>query len=92
MSSPSGTLSDRIAAMLRQLLPPDTIVDVSASGVRDNLHVLVVSRKLDKMSERQKQEYLWGMLEEAVKKTELTQQELDRVSLVLPVSVDELRR
>jgi hypothetical protein len=89
----SDPLRDKIEAALRRgLTSPDTIIDVSSSGVRDKLHVLVVSRDLDNKTERQKQEFLWALLDDAVKAQSLTADELQRVSLVLPVSVDELRR
>jgi len=56
------------------------------------LHVLVVSRTLDNLSEKQKQELLWRWLEDAVRGRELKKADLSRITLVLPVSVDELRR
>ena len=83
---------DRIAKVLRDKFPKDAIVDVSPSGVRDNLHVLVVSRTLDSKTEPQKQECLWRLLKAAVKNGVLEKTELDRVSLILPISVSELRR
>lgn len=92
MSTHPDPVAAKIANVLKGHFPPDTVVDVSPSGVRDNLHVLVVSRTLDNMTERQKQEHLWALLDDAVKQRLLTQDEISRVSLVLPVSVDELRR
>jgi hypothetical protein len=92
MAKRQDKTAQRIAGVLRAALPEDTIVDVSPSGVRDNLHVLVVSRALDPMTEPQKQKYLWGMLEIAVKRGALEKTELDRVNLILPFSVGELRR
>ena len=92
MSVNPDSLADRLSEILKAALQQDTIVDVRPSGVRDNLHVLVVSRELDAMTEHQKQEHLWGLLDDAVKNGSLTADELGRVSLVLPVSIDELRR
>ncbi|MCK4341444.1 MAG: hypothetical protein KAY37_06965 [Phycisphaerae bacterium] len=88
MTDAIDSLAQRIEQILRPNFPSDTIIDVSRSGVRDNLHVLVVSRALDNMSEQQKQEHLWSLLEKAG----LNQEELSRVSLILPLSVEELRR
>ena len=81
-----------IAEVLRRELPADTIVDVSPSGIRDNIHVLVVSRELDELSETQKQERLWGVLEDATRRGELKEADLKRISVILPVSIKELRR
>ncbi len=94
MPKKSGTPEERIAEVLRKdsKLKRDTIIDVSRSGIRDNLHVLVVSRGLDDLSEPQKQEYLWSLLEDAAKNRLLTKTELRRITVVLPFSVEELRR
>jgi len=92
MTPANDLVPPRIIKILREHFSTDAIVDVSRSGVRDNLHVLVVSGALDKMTEKQKQEHLWGLLEDAVEKGLLTQDDLGRISLVLPVSVEELRR
>jgi len=82
------TLPGRITRILRARLPAETIIDVSPGGVADNLHVLVVSRDLDGLSEHQKQERLWSSLEEGG----LRPNELGRISMILPLSVAELRR
>ena len=92
MSTTSDPVPSRIVEILKKHFAADTIVDVSPSGVRDNLHVLVVSGDLDKMTEIQKQEHLWGLLEDAVKQSSLDSADLNRISLVLPVSVEELKR
>ena len=81
-------LGGRIVQILRAHLPADSIIDVSPSGVRDNLHVLVVSRSLDELTESAKQELLWDHLERGG----LTRAELGRISMILPLSVAELRR
>lgn len=82
------TLLGRIREILRVKLKGDTIIDVSESGIRDNIHVLVISRALDAYNETQKQELLWDYLE----KSGLKKAELARISLILPLSVAELRR
>jgi hypothetical protein len=92
MAKRKDKAATRIADILEAALPKETIIDVSPSGVRDNLHVLVVSRALDPKTEPQKQNYLWGLLEAAVEHGELDKAELDRISLILPLSVGELRR
>lgn len=80
-------LCERIAKLLRNHFPDETI-DVSLSGIRDNIHVLVVSRQFDELSESQKQEQLWDELQ----KGGLSEDELNRISLILPLSVQELKR
>lgn len=74
-----------VAEALRKEFPTDT-VDVS-DGYRDNLHVLVVSRKFDGMSERQKQDMLRSLLKAGV----LDKSEQNLVSLLLPYSPAELK-
>ena len=65
----------------RSEFPTDT-VDVS-DGYESNIHILVVSRRFDKISsEREKQDLLWGIID----KTDLTDAEKQLISLVLPVS------
>jgi len=54
---------DVIRHRLRQEFPTDT-VDVS-DGYQNSIHVLVVSRKFDGLKEREKQEYLWGLIDSA---------------------------
>jgi acid stress-induced BolA-like protein IbaG/YrbA len=80
-------LCEKIEGILRKEFPNE-IVDVTLSGIRDNIHVIVVSAKLDDLSEREKQEQLWSFLETGG----LTEDELNRISLILPLSVAELRR
>jgi len=92
MATAPDTLPARIVAAFRERLKSDTIVDVTPSGIRDNLHVLVVSRELDNMSEQEKQEFLWSVLDEATRSGKWTAEEMQRVALILPVSLDELKR
>ncbi|MCH7814306.1 MAG: hypothetical protein IID40_09830 [Planctomycetes bacterium] len=87
MSATRDPVLAKIEAILRRAFPTDT-VDVSLSGVRDNIHVIVVSRSLDKMTEREKQEHLWKLLEDGG----LDEEVLNRISMILPLSLDELRR
>jgi len=74
-----------LSEALRQEFPHDT-VDVS-DGYKDNIHVVVVSRAFDEMSEREKQQVLWRVIDRA----ELTEEEKQRISLVYPVSIRELK-
>jgi hypothetical protein len=65
---------------------PDDTVDIS-DGYQDNIHVLVVSRKFDELTEAQKQDMLWGIID----RTDLTDAEKSLISLVMPVSPAEIR-
>lgn len=77
----------RIVSVLRKVFPNDT-VDVSLSGIRDNIHVVVVSRKLDKYkTSKTKQEYLWGLIDSS----DLTEEEKKRITLIMPLSPAELK-
>ncbi len=69
----------------RKRFPTDT-VDVS-DGYKDNIHVLVVSRAFDSLTEKQKQNELWKVIDG----TDLTDGEKQLISLVYPVSVAELK-
>jgi len=64
----------------------DALVDVVASGIRDNIHVRVISRAFDGMSEKQKQEYLWGALDDS----DLSEEEKLHIKLALAITPEEL--
>ena len=87
MARQSDDLCRRIESILRDRYPGDTI-DASLSGIRDNIHVLVVSKTFDDLSETQKQERLWDVLRAGG----LSEADLNRISLILPLSVQELQR
>jgi hypothetical protein len=70
---------------LRAKFPADT-VDIS-DGYDGNLHVLVVSRAFDRMSEKRKRDLVWRIIDA----TDLSDDEKSRVSVVLPFSVAELK-
>jgi hypothetical protein len=76
-----SALRDRI----RREFPTDT-VDVS-DGYQSNIHVMVVSRKFDPMKEREKQDLLWSLIDDAG----LEDAEKQLISLVVPLSPEELR-
>jgi len=69
----------------RKEFPRDT-VDLS-DGYQNNIHVLVVSRRFDDMSEEAKQDVLWGVIDA----TDLTDAEKVLISLVYPVSPAEVK-
>lgn len=70
---------------LRQRFPRDT-VDIS-DGYQDHIHVVVVSREFDDMTEEEKQQLLWKIID----KTDLTASEKDLISLIYPVSPAEIK-
>jgi len=80
---------DEIKAVIenafREEFPRDT-VDLS-DGYKNNIHVLVVSRSFDDMSEKDKQDILWGVIDA----TDLTDAEKALISLVYPVSPAEIK-
>jgi hypothetical protein len=80
-----ANLKKRIEQYLRPLFPEDT-VDVS-DGYHDNIHVVVVSRKFDGMTEKQKQDYLWGLID----KGSFNDPEKAKISLIIPASPGELK-
>jgi hypothetical protein len=79
-------LLKKIEEILRPSFRDDT-VDVSLSHFHDNIHVVVVSRKFDNMTEQQKQEHLWGLIDAS----SLTERQKRRISLILPTSPAELK-
>jgi len=70
----------------RREFPHDT-VDVS-DGYRGNIHILVVSRRFDRMSEREKPGFMWQI----INKTDLTEDEKSLITVALPVSPQELKQ
>jgi len=76
----------KIEQILRPHFRLDT-VDVSSSGIRDNIHVVVVSRKFDNMTEKQKQEHLWGLIDNS----NLTEEQKNHISLIVPSTPAELK-
>lgn len=78
-------LKSALEQAFRKEFPHDT-VDVS-DGYQDNIHILVVSRRFDKMDEQQKQDLLWGVIDS----TDLTEGERVLISLVMPLSPAEIK-
>jgi hypothetical protein len=82
---PRDQIKRIVEEALRREFPTDT-VDVS-DGYKDNIHVLVVSRKFDALDERQQGEMLWSIIDA----TDLTADEKGLLSLVLAVSPSLLK-
>lgn len=83
----SPVLKTKIERILRVKFPQQgETVDVS-DGIGDNIHVIVVSRTFDNMREKSKQELLWG----AIDKSDLTDAEKVKISMILPYSPDDLK-
>lgn len=75
----------KIEAALRAEFPIDT-VDVS-DGYKDNVHILVVSRRFDGMHEYERHE----MLRQIIKGAGLTKAQIGKISLVLAWSPGEIK-
>ena len=84
-SRPREEVKQALEVALRKEFPDDT-VDIS-DGYQDNIHVLVVSRRFDPLSEQEKQDLLWGIIDA----TDLTKDEKVLISLVLPYSPSEIK-
>jgi stress-induced morphogen len=67
----------------RKQFPHDT-VDIS-DGYMENIHVMIVSRKFDTMSEPQKHDMMWTIIDG----TDLNDEEKQLVSLLYPLSPAE---
>lgn len=78
-------LKKKIEAILTAQFPGET-VDVS-DGHMDNVHVIVVSRKFNGLREKEKQELLWGFID----KSNLSDEEKVKISLILPYSPSDLK-
>jgi hypothetical protein len=71
--------------VFRREFPNDT-VDVS-DGYRDNIHVIVVSRRFDKMTERKRGALMWSILDNAP----LTKNEKLMVTLLYALSPEQIK-
>jgi hypothetical protein len=69
-----------LESAIRAEFPNDT-VDIS-DGYKDNIHVLVVSRRFDKMADEEQRDLLWGLIDQAG----LDEGEKALISLALAVS------
>jgi len=78
-------LAPRIVDALRPHFKQDT-VDVSP-GYHDNVHVVMFSRNFNNMGEKEKQDYLWSLIDHS----DLSEAEKLRISLILPYTPAELK-
>jgi len=78
-------VKEALEKAFRVKFPHDT-VDIS-DGYEDNVHVMVVSREFDALTERQKQDLMWTIVEAS----ELSEPEKRLISLLYPVSPDEIK-
>ncbi len=70
---------------IKSVFPEDT-VDVS-DGYRDNIHVLVVSRKFDGRPDQEKQDMIW----DPINACGLSDDEKLLISLALPLSPADIK-
>lgn len=78
-------LKTKIEQILQQAFPGET-VDVS-DGYQENVHIVVVSRKFTGLSEKEKQEMLWGVIDNS----DLADAEKLSISLLVPYSPGDLK-
>lgn len=78
-------LKTKIEQILQQAFPGET-VDVSG-GYQENVHIVVVSRKFTGLSEKEKQEMLWGVIDNS----DLADAEKLSISLLVPYSPRDLK-
>ena len=79
-------LIKRIEKLLKNEFPENSSITVKPSGIQDNIHVVVVSNAFDGMSEKQKQDCLWRPIDVS----ELTDVQKVRISMILPLSPDDV--
>lgn len=80
-----NAVKSALEATFRGEFPTDT-VDVS-DGYKENIHIMVVSRRFDEMTERAKQELMWDIID----RTDIPKSDKLRISLVLPLSPAEIK-
>jgi len=78
-------LKKKIEELLRAEFPSET-VDVS-DGYKDNIHIVVVSRRFDDMREKEKLDAVWQIIDGS----DLTYAEKALISLIVPYSPRELK-
>jgi len=74
---------EKVKRVFKQEFPEDT-VDIS-DGYHDNVHVVIVSRKLDGLGERVKHELLWKIAQQGLGES------ATRISLLIGYSPAELK-
>jgi stress-induced morphogen len=79
-------IKKKIETILRKEFNENAIVDVS-DGYQDNIHIVVVSRKLSGKTENEKLDMLWQVIENS----DLDEKEKNMISLITPYSPEELK-
>jgi len=77
---PREEIKTVLESAIRAEFPNDT-VDIS-DGYQDNIHVLVVSRRFDTITDEEQRDLLWGLIDQAG----LDEGEKALISLALAVS------
>lgn len=78
-------IKELLRSAFRKEFPEDT-VDIS-DGYLDNIHVVVVSRQFDPLSEQDKHDRMWHIIDG----TDLSEEEKKLISLVYPISPAEIK-
>ncbi len=84
--SVQNNLNIKIKEILKHKFSPESFIEVKSSGIRDNLHVVVMSRDFDNMTEGKKQDLLWSMIDDS----DLSQEQKLRISMIVPLSPDDV--
>jgi acid stress-induced BolA-like protein IbaG/YrbA len=79
MSKSHDQIKTELAQHLRQFFPHDTI-DVS-DGYGSNIHILVVTKNFDNMTNSQQQDHIWDI----IRQSNLEEHELQKISLALTI-------
>lgn len=82
---PVDELREHIHQVLAKHFAPETIA-VTPTGFGDQVSVVVTSTKFDKKSEKEKQDYLWGLLD----KSDLSDEEKSKIAMIVPYTPSEL--
>ena len=77
-------ISNRVRQTLREAFGDNTVI-VTEEGYRGRIHVKIVSERFNGMGERQKQNYIWDIIN-----AELDKEAQQAVSVVMCYSTDEL--
>ncbi len=80
-----ASLKQKIEELLKAEFPGET-VDVS-DGYKDNIHIVVVSRKFNDMREKEKLDVVWQIIDGS----DLTDAQKTLISLIVPYSPRELK-
>lgn len=78
-------IKQELLRAFRQEFREDT-VDIS-DGYGDNIHVMVVSRRFDELTDRQRQDWMWQIVDS----TSLNDAEKGLISLLYPLSPAQIK-